>query len=294
MKMGWKMTLNISVVLLLIFISCTESITFLGRSTTYSRFPKWNACVNSSLSFDFKTTSSTEQLLMYTDDNGRYDFFQLALVSGQVRLWMNLADEQDGVVELLVGKALNDGAWHHVKVRRNRMNTTLFVDTYQSSMMSFGQDFLFGDPNQSTKTNTFVKQNPLLCNDDDNNDSDYDGCGGGNDDDYNDSDYDGCGGGNDDDNNDSDYDGCGGGNDDDYNDSDYDGCGGGVIDNNSHLPSHHLTPFANAKHEYFLDPPQKGCKLKFKVGALKIQKLASCHVGKPYLVSPEDLGTCER
>ena len=133
------------VFVLVVIVACCDSITFLGRSTTYAKFPKWNACVNSSLSFDFKTTSMKEQLLMYTDDNGRYDFFQLALVSGQVRLWMNLADEQDGVVELLVGKNLNDGGWHHVKVRRNRMNTTLFVDTYQSSMMSFGPDFLFGD-----------------------------------------------------------------------------------------------------------------------------------------------------
>lgn len=136
--------LSCLIVILVFVIACSEALTFYGGNTTYAKFPKWNACINASLKFEFKSTSG-DGLLMYTDDNGRYDFFQLALKGGQVRLWMNVVDEKDGVVQLVVGKNLNDGRWHSVEVKRNRMNTTLFVDSYQSSMMSFGSDFQFGD-----------------------------------------------------------------------------------------------------------------------------------------------------
>ena len=51
-------------------------ITLEGTDRSYARFPKWNACVNASISFEFKTTQD-EGLLLYTDDGGKYDFVEV-------------------------------------------------------------------------------------------------------------------------------------------------------------------------------------------------------------------------
>ncbi len=60
-----------------VFHHGTEALTFQGgTSKSYARFPKWNACVNASISFEFKTLES-DGLLMYTDDKGKYDFFEV-------------------------------------------------------------------------------------------------------------------------------------------------------------------------------------------------------------------------
>ena len=48
-----------------------------GTETSYARFPKWDACTNATFSFEFRTTQS-ESLLMYADDGGKFDFFQVS------------------------------------------------------------------------------------------------------------------------------------------------------------------------------------------------------------------------
>ena len=49
-----------------------------GTDNSYITFPKWNACVNASISFDFKVINvKKETLLMYTDDGGNFDFMQV-------------------------------------------------------------------------------------------------------------------------------------------------------------------------------------------------------------------------
>ena len=57
-------------------VDCT--LRFFGQSRTFARFPKWNACSNdSSISFEFKTRQANG-LLMFTDDNNRYDYLQVS------------------------------------------------------------------------------------------------------------------------------------------------------------------------------------------------------------------------
>ncbi|CAH1790211.1 unnamed protein product, partial [Owenia fusiformis] len=119
---------------------------------SYARFPKWNACVNASISFDFKTTRSAV-LLMYTDDGGRNDFFQVNLTpEGAVRVLLNIVDGFEGHIHLQLGSFLNDGQWHTVKIQRNRMETELQVDGQTTQKTAFGSDFYFGD----IKTNADV------------------------------------------------------------------------------------------------------------------------------------------
>lgn len=89
---------------------------------------------------------------MYTDDNGKFDYVDVMLTDGRVRLRMNIVDGKDGTVEMTLGQRLNDRRWHRVKIQRNRMETTLYVDNYHDSRVAFGSDFNFGD----VTTNNFV------------------------------------------------------------------------------------------------------------------------------------------
>ncbi|KAL8587816.1 hypothetical protein ACOMHN_021034 [Nucella lapillus] len=125
------------------FVSTTQALRFLGGQDTFARFPKWHACTNASISFEFKTRKPTA-LLLYTDDNGRYDYLQLALTKGAVRLWINLEAENQFVDIEANTEALNDGQWHRVEIRRNRMETILYVDGTQTSKVALGSDFDFG------------------------------------------------------------------------------------------------------------------------------------------------------
>lgn len=110
---------------------------------SYAQYPKWNACINASLSFEFKTSQGTG-ILMYTDDGGSYDFFEMSLEGGAARLRINIVDGHDGSVEFQVGQNLNDNKWHRVTLQRNRMETTFSVDQESSKNVSYGSDFYFG------------------------------------------------------------------------------------------------------------------------------------------------------
>ncbi|KOB70283.1 Uncharacterized protein OBRU01_15659, partial [Operophtera brumata] len=61
----------------------------LDKQNPYSQFKKWNAGLNGTLELEFKTDQQNG-LLLYTDDGGTYDFFELKLVNGQLRLRYNL------------------------------------------------------------------------------------------------------------------------------------------------------------------------------------------------------------
>lgn len=134
----------------LCIVPLSHSLQLLGLEETYAKYPKWNACPNASISFEFRTNQPTA-LLLYTDDNGRYDYLQLALTKGHVRLWINFVAEENQYVDIEANTApLNDGQWHRVEIKRNRMETILLVDGSQTSKVALGSDFDFGnDPAQN-------------------------------------------------------------------------------------------------------------------------------------------------
>ncbi|XP_053386148.1 uncharacterized protein LOC123539409 isoform X3 [Mercenaria mercenaria] len=125
-------------------IKVSNALHFTKTSRTFAKFPKWNACTNSSFSFDFKTGNS-KALLMYTDDNGGYDYVELMVHGGAVRLRMNIVDGHEGSIEITLGRNVNDRRWHRVEVQRNRMETTLYLDEFHESRVAFGSDFYFGN-----------------------------------------------------------------------------------------------------------------------------------------------------
>lgn len=64
------------VVFLCVLATPCYSIRFLGDRETYARYPRWDACISASIAFEFRTTQK-DGLLMYTDDNGKYDYLQV-------------------------------------------------------------------------------------------------------------------------------------------------------------------------------------------------------------------------
>ncbi|KAL1122946.1 hypothetical protein AAG570_003271 [Ranatra chinensis] len=111
-----------------------------GSQTSYAQFRKWNAGLNGSLELEFKTEQANG-LLLYTDDGGTYDFFELKLVEGALRLRYNLGG---GAQIMTVGRDLNDNHWHKVQVRRSGERTSLTVDGVAQSKVSRGKEFYFG------------------------------------------------------------------------------------------------------------------------------------------------------
>ena len=86
-----------------------------GSAGSYARFPRWNAGLNGSLELEFKTGQGSG-LLLYTDDGGTYDFFELKLLEGALRLRFNLGG---GAQLLTLGRELGDGRWHKILLQRD-------------------------------------------------------------------------------------------------------------------------------------------------------------------------------
>ncbi|KAH3725989.1 hypothetical protein DPMN_051844 [Dreissena polymorpha] len=144
-------TFTLILIIPFLILDVTWALNFLQSSNTYARFPKWNACKNASISFEFRTRFPSA-LLMYTDDNGVNDFLEIMIVNGSVRLRMNFVDGKDNPIEMIVGQRMGDFNWHRVEVRRNRMETLFYVDHFHDSRVAFGSDFNFGD----VSTNNYV------------------------------------------------------------------------------------------------------------------------------------------
>lgn len=106
----------------------------------YAQFRKWDAAANGTLRMEFRTRSPNG-LLMYTDDGGTYDFFELKMVEGTMRLRYNLGA---GAQILMAGHDLHDGRWHRAAVERRGPVTALRVDNATSAAASAGRELQFG------------------------------------------------------------------------------------------------------------------------------------------------------
>uniref|UniRef100_A0A8C9X5T7 Neurexin 1b n=1 Tax=Sander lucioperca TaxID=283035 RepID=A0A8C9X5T7_SANLU len=110
--------------LFLSFKHCT-CLEFTDAEGQWARFPVWNACCESEMSFNMKTKSS-HGLLVYFDDEGFCDFLELFLLNGKLSLRFSIFCAEPATV--VSDMAVNDSQWHAVTIRRNFKNTTLKVD----------------------------------------------------------------------------------------------------------------------------------------------------------------------
>ena len=103
----------------------SASFSLEGTRTSYAQFRKWYPTRNGTIEFEFMT-GTPDGVLLYTDDGGYYDFVEIKLVSGTVRLRYNWGD---GARVLTAGKDLHIGRIHHkVRLIRNDSLTLLAVD----------------------------------------------------------------------------------------------------------------------------------------------------------------------
>ncbi|XP_044228464.1 neurexin-1a-like isoform X4 [Thunnus albacares] len=107
------------------YVEIGTCLEFTGAEGQWARFPVWNACCESEMSFNMKTKSS-HGLLVYFDDEGFCDFLELLILNGKLSLRFSIFCAEPATV--LSDTAVNDSQWHAVTIRRNFKNTTLMVD----------------------------------------------------------------------------------------------------------------------------------------------------------------------
>ncbi|KAK4005117.1 hypothetical protein OUZ56_006837 [Daphnia magna] len=122
-------------------VAASSPFTLEGSLNSYAQLRKWNAALNGTLQLEFRSTQPSG-LLIYTDDGGKFDFFELKLVEGALRLRYNLGA---GAQILTVGRNLSDGHWHNVTMKRNGDQTALTVDHVTVTRASRGKEFNFGN-----------------------------------------------------------------------------------------------------------------------------------------------------
>ncbi|XP_050515141.1 neurexin-3-like [Diabrotica virgifera virgifera] len=145
--------------LVIVFYLClADGFLLDGSANSFSQFRKWGGGTNGSLEFEFKT-DQPNGLLLYTDDGGTYDFFEIKLVEGALRLRYNLGG---GAQIITVGRDLNDGHWHKVHVQRHEDRTILTVDGVSQMRTSRGKEFNFG--RFTTNSDVFVGGMPTWYN----------------------------------------------------------------------------------------------------------------------------------
>lgn len=96
----------------LMSLSSCDAFLLDGSQNSFAQFRKWYTGLNGSLEFEFKT-EQPNGLILYTDDGGTFDFFEIKLVEGAVRLRYNLGG---GANIITVGRDIHDGHWHKVQV----------------------------------------------------------------------------------------------------------------------------------------------------------------------------------
>lgn len=97
-----------------------------GTQNSFAQFRKWHTGLNGSMEFEFKT-EQPNGLVLYTDDGGTFDFFEIKLVEGAVRLRYNLGG---GANIITVGRDLHDGHWHKVQVISYSFFCCFVIDIY--------------------------------------------------------------------------------------------------------------------------------------------------------------------
>jgi hypothetical protein len=143
--------LLLSFVLFLLFLLPSTTAFFSdGTDKAFVKYPRWQACLNGSINFEFRSTDPSG-LLLYTDDGGKYDFFELRLVKGKMQLRFNLNSTM-GLIIADEYKRLDDNRWHKVGIQRNKLKTVLLIDNWNKSTLSYGLDFQFG----SLEKNNYV------------------------------------------------------------------------------------------------------------------------------------------
>ena len=132
----------LSTITILFNTTIINGIILSSKSNSFLQLPKWISRSNSSIHFEFQTNQSNA-LILYIDDGGIFDFFELKLVDGSLRLRYNLGG---GAQMIIVGYRLDNNQWHKVILGRNREITSLSITNLNltQSKVTRGKDHDFG------------------------------------------------------------------------------------------------------------------------------------------------------
>jgi hypothetical protein len=97
---------------------------------TATEAPNFGASQDFSVSFWFKTSTTSSDAAMVTDKNwnsGSYNGWVFSMSSGKV--WFNIGDDEGHRIDLKSATGFNDNAWHHAAASVSRTgNAVLYVD----------------------------------------------------------------------------------------------------------------------------------------------------------------------
>jgi len=138
--------------LLLLTVSSSSAFFTDGTRGSYVQYPRWQACLNTSISFEFKSLGYPHGVLFYTDDG----LFELRLVQRKLMLRIKPPNlhirDTSRYIFANNYKDLDKDQWHKVKIQLNTKETILTVDDFKIRKKVPENDVLFG----SLERNNFV------------------------------------------------------------------------------------------------------------------------------------------
>lgn len=137
------------------------AFTLEGSPTSFVRYPKWYHAFENVLSFEFKTEKENG-LLLYTDDGGNSNFYEISLHNGKLQLQFKIGRRnnaklmQPHIIELSLSnqKSLSDGDWHKVELFQFWERVKMTLDGRYEYLTLEQQDFVFG--NYETNSDVFI------------------------------------------------------------------------------------------------------------------------------------------
>lgn len=144
-----KIMLNYFAIFLIFARSAFAFLEISKSEFAYVKLEEWKPCRNGSIQLEFKTTQENA-LILYTDDGGLNDFFEIKLLKGVIHLVLNLGS---GKMRLAAGEYLYDNEWHKISIKRQNEKISLHVDSSSQTRPYQGKDQLFGIP---SKPNNYV------------------------------------------------------------------------------------------------------------------------------------------
>ena len=140
------------------FLSQHQASAFVleGSQTSYAQFRKWYSTQNATLEFEF-WTAQPNGLILYTDDGGYYDFLEVKLVEGSLRIRLNLGNGAQ--MADLGNKDLHSSTWHKVKIQRNFTKTIIQLDEKSHVILPDSGKFrsAIGGPNRKSDLKSAVE-----------------------------------------------------------------------------------------------------------------------------------------
>ncbi|XP_031570059.1 neurexin-1-like [Actinia tenebrosa] len=107
--------------------NCPNSTLKYNKPLSYSVYdPGWSLINNGALEVWFRT-GMKNAMVVYEDDGGKGEFFDVFLVGGKIRMRMQVG--YCNIEKRVINGSFNDLKWHKLVIRKEKKNTTLSVDS---------------------------------------------------------------------------------------------------------------------------------------------------------------------